>query len=181
VFRAFFEGGPEITYSFTSYGGGRGRMPSYEELMTQTDNQGTNRSYMANEENFGLLRALHNKNLIIPIVGDFAGEKALRSVAAYLKQHTATVTAFYLSNVEQYLFQDPDNWKKFYSNVEALPADSTSTFIRSVFNGMGNVYASPGFGYARSLNLVSSMPDVVRAYKEGKVTSYADVIRMSHQ
>lgn len=44
--------------------------------------------------------------MIVPIVGNCAGPKAIRSVATYLKQHDAVVSAFYLSNVEQYLRRD---------------------------------------------------------------------------
>ena len=108
-----------------------------------------------------LLKTLQRNNLIIPLVGDFAGDKAIRAVGNYLKEHDAHVTAFYLSNVEQYLFQDPENWKKFYTNVGTLPIDSSSTFIRSVFNGLGG-----------------SMVDVVKAFNEGLITGYADVVRM---
>ena len=43
-----------------------------------------------------------------------------------------TVTAFYVSNVEQYLFRDDGAWERFYGNVSSLPIDSTSHFIRSV-------------------------------------------------
>jgi hypothetical protein len=72
------------------------------------------------------------------VVGDFAGPTAIRGVAQYVKQHQGTVTAFYLSNVEQYLFRGVGDAERFYHNVEALPVDSTSTFIRSVppDNGM---------------------------------------------
>jgi hypothetical protein len=178
VYKAFFDAGPDINYSFSTYGGGRGRMPTYADLMKQTDNQGMNRAYMANEKNFQLLKTLQRNNLIIPLVGDFAGDKAIRAVGNYLKEHDAHVTAFYLSNVEQYLFQDPENWKKFYTNVGTLPIDSSSTFIRSVFNGMGGVYATPGFGYMRSINQLCSMVDVVKAFNEGLITGYADVVRM---
>src|SRR6185369_14595517 len=114
----------------------RSRMPSYGELMQATDEQGRNLSYMGTEENFRALQDLEKKNLIVPVVGDFAGPKAIRAVAGYLKEHDAYVTAFYLSNVEQYLFQQNDDWSKFYQNVETLPLDATSTFIRSVFNGL---------------------------------------------
>ncbi|HSC27474.1 MAG TPA: hypothetical protein VLD67_09380, partial [Vicinamibacterales bacterium] len=40
-----------------------------------------------------------------------------------------------LSNVEQYL-QREGRWYQFCGNVTALPLDKTSTFIRSVRNGM---------------------------------------------
>ena len=178
VYKAFFEAGPQITYSFSNFGGGRRRMPTYEELTKQDDDQGVNHGSMANEQNFQTLKRFHEKNLIVPLVGDFSVDKAIRAVGKYLKEHDATVTAFYLSNVEQYLFQDADNWRKFYSNVAALPLDSTSTFIRSVFNGMGGVgYTSSGA--MRSLNMLSSMTDLVRAFNEGQINGYYDVIRMS--
>ena len=43
------------------------------------------------------------------IVGNFAGPKALRAVGSYLRQLGATVSAFYTSNVEMYLFQQADD------------------------------------------------------------------------
>ena len=46
---------------------------------------------------------MHAKNLIVPVVGNFAGPQALRAVGSFLRDRGATVTAFYLSNVEGYL------------------------------------------------------------------------------
>src|SRR4029079_11242182 len=43
-----------------------------------------------------------------------------------------TVSAFYLSNVEQYLFRQAGSAANFYANVSSLPIDTTSAFIRSV-------------------------------------------------
>jgi hypothetical protein len=178
VLRAFFAGGPDLTYNGVGGAGfGRGRMPSYAELMQMTDGQGANRSYMGSEENFKILQDLEKKNLIVPIVGDFAGPKAIRAVAAYLKQHDAFVTAFYVSNVEQYLFQQDDDWNKFYHNVETLPVDSSGTFIRSVFNGIALNYQSNGF--MRSASLLSSISGLLKAFGTGDVKTYYDVIQMS--
>jgi len=70
------------------------------------------------------------------LVGNFGGPKALKAVGAYLKEHGATVTAFYLSNVEQYLVQD-GVWDAFCRNVATLPLDASSTFIRSQNGGGG--------------------------------------------
>jgi len=178
VFKAFFDAGPGITYSFSSYGGGRGRMPSYEDIMQTDDNEGLNRSYMANDENFQKLKTFEKNNLIVPLVGDFAGAKAIRAVGKYIKEHDATVTAFYLSNVEQYLFQDRENWKKFYNNVGTLPLDSTSTFIRSYFTGNGVGYINGGYSFMRSQNLLCSMTETLKAVSDGRITAYGDVIQM---
>jgi hypothetical protein len=180
VYRAFYVGGPDLTYNGPGSPGpfNRGRMPTYAELMMETDRAGQNRSYMSSEENFQFLQDMENKNLLVPIVGDFAGPSALRGVGNYVRDHGASVTAFYLSNVEQYLFQQSDDWSKFYSNVDTLPLDSTSTFIRSIFNGMIPPQ-SVGFGL-RSASVVSSIEDSLKAFNAGELRTYYDVIEMSH-
>jgi hypothetical protein len=121
--------------------------PSYWDLMVATDVSGTLRSYLATEERFTMLKNLQARNLVVPVVGDFAGPKAIRAVARYLRDRSAIVGAFYLSNVEQYL---PD-WRVFCGNVAALPLDGTSTFIRSQNGGGGR-----GGGFVNSLGLMAA-------------------------
>jgi hypothetical protein len=104
--------------------------PTYAELMTATDQRGVERSYLATEENYAFLKDLESKNLVVPVVGDFSGPKAIRAVGRYLKENNATVAAFYLSNVEQYLYPDT-KWDTFCRSVSTLPLDGSSTFIRS--------------------------------------------------
>jgi hypothetical protein len=89
VYDAFFGAGPELTYSFSTTRQGRPsffgrRMPTYAELMVENDGQGAQRSYLASEENYRALRELQVNNLIVPLVGDFAGDRALRAVGKYL-------------------------------------------------------------------------------------------------
>jgi hypothetical protein len=119
---------------FINYGssgrGGFGSGVTYADLMTQTDAGGVSRSFLANEENFNVLKSLEMKNLIVPVVGNFAGSKAIRAVGKYVKEREGTIAAFYLSNVEQYLRQD-GIWNDFCRNVASLPLDDSSTFIRS--------------------------------------------------
>jgi hypothetical protein len=55
------------------------------------------------------------------------------------------VSAFYLSNVEQYLNMD-GLWLTFCSNVATLPLDDSSRFIRSQRNGQ--------YGYGPGLQSV---------------------------
>src|SRR5262249_14205269 len=117
VFRAFYSAGPEIRYSF-GRGSGWQPFPTYRDLMTETDLSNVQRSYMASEELYDVVRDMEMRNLVVPLVGDFAGPKALRSVARYLDLHHSTVSVFYTSNVEQYLFRG-DLWQRFYDNVAA--------------------------------------------------------------
>jgi len=179
IFRAFYVGGPNLTYvgPVTPRYAVRNRMPSYADLMMQNDGEGQNHSYLSSEDNFGILKDLEQRNLIVPLIGDFAGPKTIRSVGTYLKQQNAVVTAFYLSNVEQYLFQQNDDWSRFYENVATLPLDSNARFIRSVFNGYA--YNLRANGYFRSDSLLASIPDLLEAFNAGKIETYYDVIRMS--
>ncbi len=133
VYRAFTRFGPDINYS-SSTGGFGGNRVTYAELMTATDEMGNSRSYLANEENFAFLKGIEKKNLVVPLVGNFAGPKAIRAVGQYLKDKNAMVSAFYLSNVEQFLRQD-GIWDNFCGNASALPLDETSMFVRSIRGG----------------------------------------------
>lgn len=175
AYKAFVEGGPEIRYSFPNQYAWR-RFPSYSELMLETDSTGQNHSYMASEENFQTMKKLESENRIIPIVGDFAGEKALKSVGKFLKQHRASITAFYTSNVEFYLFQS-DDWRQFLANVSELPLDRNSVFIRAYFNNYGPPYVTAS--NSRSETLVDGMEDLLAAFKAGQIHSYFDVIKRS--
>jgi hypothetical protein len=159
VYRNWFEAGPDIQYQLNTGGGARasrgasrgragsGGLPTYAELMAADDGAGKTRSYLADEDNFKVLKDLQTRNLIVPVVGNFAGPKALRSIGSYLKEKKAVVSAFYLSNVEQYLRED-GIWGTFCASAQTLPVDDTSTFIRSVrggFNGAPSANGGPAF------------------------------------
>ena len=136
VYHVFYNFGPEkLNYSSTGGFGGR-YQPSYADLMVATDAAGGYRSYLASEDNFQFMKTLETKNLLVPVVGNFAGPKAIRAVGDYVRTKGATVSAFYLSNVEQYLYQD-QIWGNFCRNVATLPLEMSSTFIRSVRGGGG--------------------------------------------
>jgi hypothetical protein len=129
IYGQFVTFGPSITYSSsigggrTGFGGRRGRaFPSYADLMRQHDGTGLQRGYLATEAQFQALKDMQERNLIVPVVGDFAGPQALRAVGRYVRQRGAVVGAFYTSNVEQYLFRN-GVWNRFYANLATLPVD----------------------------------------------------------
>ena len=130
IYTQFFRGGPEA--SLTTFG------TSYRALMAYTDGQGRNRNFLADEANFQFVREMHRKNLIIPVVGDFAGPKAVRAVARYLKDHKAVVNAFYTSNVEEYISTPRSVWTAYCGNLAALPVAPSGTFIRFGRAGRGS-------------------------------------------
>ena len=188
VYRAFTQAGPSIMYSFvpgnagntSSVGGRFGRfgrsMPTYAALMTEDDGRGMERSYLASEHNYRVLRETQERNLIVPVVGDFAGNKALRRVGSWLRAHGAAVTFVYTSNVEQYLFQQDDDWRRFYRNVAALPLEPRATFIRSVSNRLAGRVQNPD---SRSVQMVLPIQELLDALERDKRLTYGDVVEMS--
>ena len=152
VYSAFSMFGPRINYSSSGAGFfGGNRQPTYADLMISTDGDGVSRSYLSSEDNFRFLKDLESKNLVVPVIGNFAGPRAIRAVGQYLKDKGATVSAFYLSNVEMYLMQD-GLMGSFCRNVATLPLDQTSTFIRS---SRGGRYGQ-GFGLNSELGRMAA-------------------------
>jgi hypothetical protein len=171
VAQAFFRSGPELRYTFIGDHSDDRRWPSYAELITENDGASRNWNFLATEDQFRLIQRFQKDNLIVPLVGDFAGAKTLRSVARYVQQQGSTVRTFYTSNVEQYLFRDKEKWKYFYDNLLLLPTDSTSALIRYVLNG-------PEYGRPRT-SLTSRMWSMANAYRGGRIQDYYDVVSLS--
>ena len=141
VFDAFVAYGPSIA----TRGLSMGRGGDFAQLTGfSTDSAGHPRSFLSSEENYRTIKSLHERNLIVPVSGDFGGPKAVRAIGAYLTQHHGTLRAFYVSNVEQYLFQDGKTLA-FYENVASIPIDSASVFIRpySMRRGFGGFSGPP--------------------------------------
>ena len=182
VYSAFYTAGPSLTYNFGGGGGGFGRgMPSYDALMMESDGAGLNRSYLGSEANYRTLKDFEERNLLVPLTGNFAGDKTLRTVGAWVRERGAKITAFYTSNVEQYLWQQGDEASRFYKNVATLPVDSTSMFIRSYSMGAGMSGFRQQSPNSRSVQLIGSIEALLKAFSEGTLDGYFTVIRMSHQ
>ena len=157
VYGMFYRFGPGLTYSSSSGRMGR-NMPTYAELQQTADVDGVNRAYLSTEQQFARMKSFQERNLLVPIVGDFAGPKALRAVGRFLAERDAVVAAFYTSNVEQYLFQagvEP----AFYANLATLPIDGRSTIIRSVV----------------SQTRLDPIQALLRSVEDGKIRTYADI------
>ncbi len=143
---AFFNGGPDLTYNMAGRGArggggfGGGNNNTYATIQSLDDGTGTNRGFLATEANWLAMKDFETRNLLVPVVGDFGGSKAIRAVGAWLKEKGAMVSAFYLSNVEQYLNRAFTE-DAFICNVAALPLDDSSTFI---YTGAGR--SAVGFG-----------------------------------
>ena len=167
----FVAAGPDLR--FVSSRGGNW-YPTFMDLQVATDRRGVAHGYLATETNYARLRDMERANLIVPVVGNFGGTRALREIGRYLKTNGETVSVFYTSNVERYLFSD-GLWDDFVANMAALPIDPSSTLVRSCFDSCSSA------GDSRAVTLLDSMKDLVTAVTTGQVRSYWDVLSRSRR
>ena len=138
VYRAFYWYGPamnpasELSLRIDGQGAAA---PTYRDVIIEADANGHSLSYLGSEEQFAFVKDLQRRNLIVPIVGDFSGSRALRAIGGYLKDHGATVSVFYLSNVESFL-RRAGSWPVFCANVASMPLNEGSIFVRVVATSM---------------------------------------------
>jgi hypothetical protein len=152
---------------------------TYSQSMTGNDLTGLPQSYLASEENFKFVQDLEKRNLIVPLVGDFAGDKTIRKIGQYVRQHDAIVDIFYVSNVERYLWDQGDHGKQFYANVGTLPLDQSSTFIRSVTSDISRRLGVPlPTGTLNWRSFVSPMNDSLKAFSDGRIRNYRELFEI---
>lgn len=171
----FYVSGTGLNYSSggnSRMGGMMRNMPTFMQIALTTDLDGVNRGFLGSHEGYTYVRGMQQRNLIVPVVGNFAGPKALRTVGRWLGEHGATVGVFYLSNVEQYLFQS-DDWVRFYRNVATMPIDSGSRFIRSATNR--SRFGNPPGSFLMS-QLTSPIGELLEEVNAGRVRGYQDVL-----
>jgi hypothetical protein len=174
VYRNFRDDGLEISYQMEG-SFGNGYFPTLQEIISETDLNGKQGNFLVSTEDYEFVRGMHRKNLIIPVVGAFEGKKALPSVADYLKKNGYTVTAFYTSNVEQYLFGG-ELFSLFAANVKKLPINEKSLFIRAIAGRMTHPAHLPGHRLATILQLISVFN---KDFDEGVYQTYIDLV-MTH-
>ena len=169
VLRSFKADGLEIAFRF---GGGSSYFPTLREVIGQTDANGKSGHFLGSAEDYDFVRQMQMKNLIIPITGDFGGKKALAAIGEYLRKNGVTVTAFYLSNVEQYLFGDY-TFSAFVANVKKLPINDQSLFIRAVLDRYDHPTHAPGHLFTMLLQRIGVF---VKDYDDGKYKDYYQLV-----
>ena len=131
--------------------------PSYRDLLLETDSTGQQANYLASEDAYQFVKALHARHLIIPVVGDLSGPSAMTAIGRLLATRGEQLTVLYASNVEYYL-HGQGTYSRFVANLRQLPRAKNSVIIRSIF-GRGLRNARPGDG---SSSQVEAIQDVIR-------------------
>jgi hypothetical protein len=154
-----------------------GELIDYIDLTATNPDHSAGRqaSYLASEADFQFIKRLQVNDLIVPVVGDLAGEHALVAIGLEIAKRGLAVSAFYTSNVEYYIMRDR-GFDRFIVNVGALPQNDRSMIIRSFFGrNFGNVHPQAVRGYY-SVQLLQSIEGLLSEYAAGGYRSYFDLI-----
>ena len=171
---AFIEAGLDL--KFTSTGRApRWFYPTLRDLVLEKDLAGRQASYLAREADFQFLKELQRRNLVVPVVGDLGGTHALAAIGRLVRQRGERVSAFYTSNVEDYLMRG-SAFESFARTTSGLPRDRRSVIIRSYF-GRGprpaHPEAVPGYQSTQLLQLLEAFATDV---ENGGYASYQDLV-----
>lgn len=153
----------------------RSYYPTLRALVLETDGAGHQASFLATESGFQFVRSLEQRDLVVPVVGDVSGPHAMAAIAAEMAARRLSLSAFYISNVEYYLFAD-GRFDAFAGNLRRLPRNERSTMIRSVFPGgfRGTLPQSvPGF---YSTSLVQPLNRMLADLAAGQYRTYTDLV-----
>jgi hypothetical protein len=138
--------------------------PTYRELLLAREPGGRPANFLASEAAFQFVRELQARDAIVPVVGNLAGEHALAAIGRLLARRGERLSVVYASNVEQYLFR-AGSFDRFARNLTAIPHDDRTIIIRSVFGG-----------WEGSTSQVRSIPEMLRAVSDGRVSGYRDLV-----
>lgn len=149
--------------------------PTYRMLLLERDRAGRQASFLAHEDDYQFVRSMEARGLVVPVVGNLAGDRAMREVARFVAERGERISAFYVSNVEQYLMRD-GSFSRFAENVKLLPHDERSVIIRSFFNApFGSAHPLNVPGHA-STQLLQTIDSFAAEYDRGMLRTYYDLV-----
>lgn len=161
---------------FTSTGRApRWYYPTLRQLIQERDLAGNQASYLASEIDFQFVKDLQRRNLVVPVVGDLAGPHALAAIGREIRVRDERVSAFYTSNVEDYLLRD-GSFIAYARTVATLPRDRRSVIIRSYFGGgAGGAHPQNVEGYY-STQLLQRLDAFVADVDRGGYRDYRELV-----
>jgi len=152
--------------------------PSLRDLLRETDGAGHQLSFLASEPGFQFVRSLEARDLVIPVVGDVSGPRAMAAIAAEMRARGTPLSAFYISNVEQYLYSD-GRFAAFVDNLRNFPRNDRSTMIRSVFPSGYRGLLPQSTPDSLSTSLTQPLGVMLADLAAGKYRSYAELVMAS--
>ena len=170
--RAFVQAGLGLQFQSTGRPA-RDYYPTYRDLLLETDRRGRKLCFLASEDDFQFVKALEARDGVVPVVGNLSGPHALAAIGQEITRRGEKVSAFYVSNIENYLFRD-GSFPRFVDNVKKLPRSDKSVIIRSLFGGMSLPESVPGY---YSTSAIQTINEFVANCGSTRCRGYYELLR----
>lgn len=143
----------EMYFEFAKSGGSirsdTGPMnPTLRDLVYEKNALGECNNFLISQEDYDYVREMHRKNLIIPLVGNFGGDRTLKYLGKWLDGRNLKISEFYVSSVEFHIHNKSHLWPKWLSNIDSLPWADNAIIIRTIpfiWNHDGNPESRKGY------------------------------------
>jgi hypothetical protein len=136
--------------------------PTLGRLMTATDRQGHPAHFLAHEPLYQSLRVLETNDRVIPLVGDFAGDRAMPALGGWLRDRKLRVGMLYISDVEFFLLRG-GKFPAYLNNLRALPWAEGAVVIRASTREIPHPERRKGESSTTILRPVAALFEATRA------------------
>lgn len=141
------------------------------EMLKGTDESGAQLNIFNSKEKYDYIRKMHLENKIIPITGDFAGDKAFNKISEFLLEKEMAVSALYASSVEWWLFKE-NKFIPWAKNFAKVPITSSSVIMRQIFEGTN--------GKHRLKFRLQNINSFMKSYNSGECQCYNDLLYLDY-
>jgi len=104
--------------------------PTFARLIATTSHDNLPAHFLADESLYRTIRAIERDDRVIPLVGDFAGPKALSRLGDYFRRLELTLGVFYISDVEFFLLR-AGKFAAYIANLARLPWAERAVIVRT--------------------------------------------------
>jgi hypothetical protein len=147
--------------------------PTFARLIRSRDRLGHPAHFLAREEWYRAVRDAQLGDRILPLVGDFAGPRALPAFGTWLRRRGFAVGVFYASDVEFFLLRS-GRFSDYVGHLSTLPWAEEAVLIRTSTREIDHPDRLPGDSSTTILRPVAKFLEAARA---GKIETLDDLFR----
>jgi hypothetical protein len=145
--------------------------PNFARLIRSKDRLGRPAHFLAREDWYQAGRTAQIGDRVLPIVGDFAGPKALPALADWLRHRHLGLSVFYISDVEFFLLRS-GRFATYVANLRKLPWLEGAVLIRTSTREIPHPERTPGDSSTTILRPVAKFLEEAEA---GRIRTHDDL------
>jgi hypothetical protein len=145
--------------------------PTMGRLIAERTRSGRPGHWLADDSLFEVVRGLHLDDAILPVVADWAGDRAMKAVADHAKGTKMQVGVVYVSDVEFFLFRG-GLFDRYVANLARLPIHPRAVIVRTSTREIDHPERIAG---ASSTTIARNLGGFLEAARNGRIRRWEDL------